>query len=224
MTDDHLAFRRAICEKPDDDAPRLIYADWIQEFPQQWVAGRWIDRPELNAQSMADCYAGYIRREIGKSNQTYSKVTSPAAARTMNALIDEFIKDSANAQAERLSAQLTAIDPVTNLWPQKFSDFTYGSWTGWSIQIGEKDRYGQPGGELTSYGIRALFSRGMLHELVVPSFMSGGRFYPEFWDQFHRLLEEAASMYPLMSWRFEGTTAKMWDRRIDPIPTRRAGR
>jgi uncharacterized protein (TIGR02996 family) len=30
MTDDE-AFFRAIVDKPDDDAPRLIYADWLDE-------------------------------------------------------------------------------------------------------------------------------------------------------------------------------------------------
>ncbi len=28
---DRDALLRAICENPDDDAPRLIYADWLDE-------------------------------------------------------------------------------------------------------------------------------------------------------------------------------------------------
>jgi uncharacterized protein (TIGR02996 family) len=31
MTPDEEAFLRAICEHPDDDLPRLIYADWLDE-------------------------------------------------------------------------------------------------------------------------------------------------------------------------------------------------
>jgi uncharacterized protein (TIGR02996 family) len=27
----HEAFLRAICDRPDDDAPRLVYADWLEE-------------------------------------------------------------------------------------------------------------------------------------------------------------------------------------------------
>src|SRR5438552_3245579 len=30
----HEAFLREICEHPDDDAPRLIYADWLEENGQ----------------------------------------------------------------------------------------------------------------------------------------------------------------------------------------------
>jgi uncharacterized protein (TIGR02996 family) len=33
MTTDELAFRRAICASPDDDLPRLVYADWLDEQP-----------------------------------------------------------------------------------------------------------------------------------------------------------------------------------------------
>ena len=28
---DHADFLRAICEQPDDDTPRLAYADWLEE-------------------------------------------------------------------------------------------------------------------------------------------------------------------------------------------------
>lgn len=31
MTDPHLPFVRAICARPDDDLPRLVYADWLDE-------------------------------------------------------------------------------------------------------------------------------------------------------------------------------------------------
>src|SRR5690242_1443256 len=31
MTPDEEAFLRAICENPDDDLPRLVYADWLDE-------------------------------------------------------------------------------------------------------------------------------------------------------------------------------------------------
>lgn len=31
MTDDEAAFLRAICDQPEDDAPRLVYADWLDE-------------------------------------------------------------------------------------------------------------------------------------------------------------------------------------------------
>lgn len=31
MTDDHAAFMKAIIERPDDDLPRLVYADWLDE-------------------------------------------------------------------------------------------------------------------------------------------------------------------------------------------------
>jgi uncharacterized protein (TIGR02996 family) len=29
--DDEKAFLRAVCEHPDDDRPRLIFADWLDE-------------------------------------------------------------------------------------------------------------------------------------------------------------------------------------------------
>ena len=31
---DNEAFVRAIAEHPDDDAPRLVYADWLEEHGQ----------------------------------------------------------------------------------------------------------------------------------------------------------------------------------------------
>ena len=31
MTDTEVAFLRAICENPDDDTPRLVFADWLTE-------------------------------------------------------------------------------------------------------------------------------------------------------------------------------------------------
>lgn len=31
MAVDHLAFMEAICESPDDDLPRLVFADWLEE-------------------------------------------------------------------------------------------------------------------------------------------------------------------------------------------------
>jgi uncharacterized protein (TIGR02996 family) len=33
-----LAFLQDVCERPDDDAPRLIYADWLEEHGQQGQA------------------------------------------------------------------------------------------------------------------------------------------------------------------------------------------
>lgn len=29
---EHDAFLWAVCENPDDDAPRLVYADWLEEL------------------------------------------------------------------------------------------------------------------------------------------------------------------------------------------------
>jgi uncharacterized protein (TIGR02996 family) len=46
---DHLAFLKAILANPDDDAPRLVYADWLDE----------IDQPER---------AEFIRRQIAHKN------------------------------------------------------------------------------------------------------------------------------------------------------------
>src|SRR6476646_1501888 len=31
LSDVAAGFRRAICERPDDDAPRLVFADWLDE-------------------------------------------------------------------------------------------------------------------------------------------------------------------------------------------------
>src|SRR5687768_16014249 len=31
MTNDGAALFRAVCEKPADDTPRLVYADWLEE-------------------------------------------------------------------------------------------------------------------------------------------------------------------------------------------------
>jgi uncharacterized protein (TIGR02996 family) len=36
MTDDELALLRTICEQPDCDVPRLVYADWLEERGIFW--------------------------------------------------------------------------------------------------------------------------------------------------------------------------------------------
>lgn len=41
MADQHERFLRTICERPDDDTPRLIFADWLEEQGQEQRA-QWI--------------------------------------------------------------------------------------------------------------------------------------------------------------------------------------
>ncbi len=45
--DSDEAFLQAIAETPDDDAPRLIYADWLDDHGQGDPAGRVPDNPSL---------------------------------------------------------------------------------------------------------------------------------------------------------------------------------
>lgn len=40
LTDERLAFMRAIADNPKDDAPRLIYADWLEEQGNEWDDAR----------------------------------------------------------------------------------------------------------------------------------------------------------------------------------------
>src|SRR5215472_16114924 len=34
LMSDHAGFLKAICDSPDDDVPRLVYADWLDEQGQ----------------------------------------------------------------------------------------------------------------------------------------------------------------------------------------------
>lgn len=47
--DPRVPFLRAICERPDDDAPRLVFADWLEEnggtVECDWCRGTGEDRP-----------------------------------------------------------------------------------------------------------------------------------------------------------------------------------
>lgn len=42
MTPDELAFRHAVCERPEDDLPRLIYADWLRD-QDEWEHAEFIE-------------------------------------------------------------------------------------------------------------------------------------------------------------------------------------
>lgn len=53
----HDALLRAVIENPDDDLPRLVYADWLEEY----------DRPELARVYRGDCW----RRGANPYNQLH---------------------------------------------------------------------------------------------------------------------------------------------------------
>jgi uncharacterized protein (TIGR02996 family) len=85
MVDDE-AFLRAICDNPDDDLPRLIYADWLDEHGDSRRAefirlqcasarGQGLDgRPATNRQLLT--MIGRQRRLLQRYEETWSKYLS----------------------------------------------------------------------------------------------------------------------------------------------------
>src|SRR5687767_12335037 len=61
------AFLRAICDRPDDDLPRLIYADWLEEHGQ-------VERAEFIRVQVELADWEYQREKSGKSGWRTLKI------------------------------------------------------------------------------------------------------------------------------------------------------
>lgn len=62
MTDEEAALLRMIRHNPDDDLPRLVYADWLEENGQEWRASAirsQCDSPEFHYET--DYYIDNVR-------------------------------------------------------------------------------------------------------------------------------------------------------------------
>lgn len=63
------ALLRAILAAPDDDAPRLVYADWLEERGLEWEAAGWRECWRSGSEDLFDLYGcGCGLWHVGKSN------------------------------------------------------------------------------------------------------------------------------------------------------------
>jgi uncharacterized protein (TIGR02996 family) len=65
LTADERALLAAIAAAPDDDVPRLVYADWLDE---SWM--RMAERRLPGSFGASACYQGEKRTDIGTSKRS----------------------------------------------------------------------------------------------------------------------------------------------------------
>jgi len=139
----HEAFMQTICANPDDDAPRLVYADWLEE-------------------NGYELYAEFIRVQIeltrtGHQGKTYLLSPSiPMFVAERDALDPRII--ALLERQEELTKKYAAWRRLPPNWPSLQGNYERGLLYWWWGSANQFMKYGE---EIWAYGpVRKLFIEG----------------------------------------------------------------